>query len=148
FDLVYIDQYGQRKRPVMIHRVILGAIERFVAILIEHYGGAFPLWLAPVQVAVLTVADRHIPYAEEVIKLLSEKGFRVQPDFRNEKLGAKIREGEIQKIPYLLVIGDKEVEGRSVTPRQKGKATLPTIKLEEFVMNIEKESQQKGVGYR
>lgn len=144
FDLVYIDHDGQRKRPVMIHRVILGAIERFVAILIEHYGGAFPLWLAPVQVAVLTVADRHIPFGQEVLERLRNENFRAQGDFRNEKLGAKIREGELQKIPYLLVIGDKEVENRAVSPRQKGKGSLPAVGLEEFVSMLKQESQIRG----
>lgn len=144
FDLVYIDQDGQRKRPVMIHRVILGAIERFVAILIEHYGGAFPLWLAPVQVLVLTVADRHIPFGQEVLERLRDEGFRAQGDFRNEKLGAKIREGELQKIPYLLVIGDREVENRAVSPRQKGKGSLPALGVEEFISVLKQESQIRG----
>lgn len=148
FDLVYIDQNGQRKRPVMIHRVILGAIERFVAILIEHYAGAFPLWLAPVQVGVLTVAERHIPFGQEVLELLLEKGFRAHPDFRNEKLGLKIREGELQKIPYLVIIGDREARERVLSVRKKGKGALPSMELERFVELLENECQTKGVGYR
>jgi len=144
FDLVYIDHDGQRKRPAMIHRVILGAIERFVAILIEHYAGAFPLWLAPVQVGILTVTDRHISFAQEVLDILRRNGFRVQADFRNEKLGAKIREGEVQKIPYLVVIGDKEVESRSVSPRQKGKGSLPMMGVEEFLQMLKNQCEKRG----
>ncbi len=147
FDLVYIDKDGQRKRPVMIHRVILGAIERFVAILIEHYAGAFPLWLAPIQVAVLTVTDRSTSFGEEVLGILKQNGFRAVGDFRNEKLGAKIREGELQKIPYLLIIGDKEVEQRTVSPRKKGKGTMPSITVEEFVKLLREESKIRGGGH-
>ena len=110
FDLTYVDATGEKKRPVMVHRVILGSIERFIGVLIEHFAGNFPVWLSPVQAIVLTVTDSQIPYAQQVFESLRGAGVRIQKDFRNEKLGFKIREAQLQKIPYMLVIGDKEVE--------------------------------------
>ena len=110
FDLTYVGADGERHRPVMIHRVILGALERFLGVLIEHYGGAFPLWLAPVQMVVLPITERQHAYGEEVYRLIKEKNLRVEKDFRNEKLGFRIREAQLKKIPYMLVIGDREVE--------------------------------------
>jgi threonyl-tRNA synthetase len=138
FDLSYVGSDGERHRPVMLHRVILGAIERFMGVLIEHYAGAFPLWLSPVQATVLTVTDNHIPYGEKVYKELVDAGIRVDRDFRNEKLGYKIREGQMQKTPYLLVIGEKEVESVTVSPRQRGGKNLGALDVKEFI-NIVKE---------
>ena len=109
FDLTYIGVDGQRHRPVMVHRVILGAIERFLGVLIEHYAGAFPAWLAPVQAVVVTVSDVQLDFARQTFERLRELGVRVELDDRNEKLGYKIREAQVQKIPYMLVIGDREV---------------------------------------
>jgi threonyl-tRNA synthetase len=139
FELTYVDADGDKKRPVMVHRVILGAIERFIGVLIEHFAGNFPLWLAPVQAIVLTVTDSQIPYAREVFNSLRAAGVRVQHDFRNEKLGFKIREAQLQKIPYMLVIGDKEVESAKVTPRFRDGKNLDSITTEEFIAFIEKE---------
>ena len=133
FDLTYVGADGERHRPVMLHRVILGAIERFMGVLIEHYGGAFPLWLSPVQATVMTVTDRHIPYGEEVLRSLREAGVRAEGDFRNEKLGYKIREGQMQKVPFMLVIGDREVESRTVSPRQRDGENLGALAVPDFI---------------
>ena len=133
FDLNYIGPDGEKHRPVMLHRVILGAIERFMGVLIEHYAGAFPVWLSPVQAVILTVTDRHSPYGEEVYKQLLDADIRVQRDFRNEKLGYKIREGQMQKIPYMLVIGDREVESRTISPRQRDGENLGSMSVGDFV---------------
>jgi len=139
FDLTYVASDGERKRPVMVHRVILGSIERFIGVLIEHFAGNFPLWLAPVQAVVLTVTDNQIPYAQEVFKQLRGAGIRVQEDLRNEKLNFKIREAQLQKIPYMLVIGDKEVEQGTVTPRFRDGTNLHAMKPEEFIAFVELE---------
>jgi threonyl-tRNA synthetase len=132
FDLTYVDGDGERKRPVMVHRVILGAIERFIGVLIEHFAGNFPLWLSPLQAIVLTVTDNQVPYAQQAFDDLRKAGIRVQKDFRNEKLGFKIREAQLQKIPYMLVIGDKEVENHTVTPRFRDGKNIPSMKTTEF----------------
>ena len=139
FDLTYVASDGERKRPVMVHRVILGSIERFIGVLIEHFAGNFPLWLAPVQAVVLTVTDNQIPYAQEVFKQLRAAGIRVQEDLRNEKLNFKIREAQLQKIPYMLVIGDKEVEQGTVTPRYRDGKNLHAMQPEEFISFVESE---------
>jgi threonyl-tRNA synthetase len=142
FDLHYIASDGEKKRPVMVHRVILGSIERFIGVLIEHFAGSFPLWLSPVQAVVLTVTDNHIPYGHDVLARLKEAGVRVQGDFRNEKLGFKIREAQLQKVPYMLVIGDKEVETGTVTPRYRDGKNLEAMKAEDFIVFVEQESRQ------
>ncbi len=141
FDLVYIDKDGKKHRPVMIHRVILGAIERFIGILIEHYAGAFPTWLAPVQAVILTVTDRNIPFGEEVMSTLKEANIRVDADFRNEKLGLKVRESQLQKIPYMLILGDKECDIKGVTPRLRDGQNLPLMNTKEFIDLISQESR-------
>lgn len=136
FDLTYVDADGERKRPVMVHRVILGSIERFIGVLIEHFAGNFPVWLSPVQAIVMTVTDNQQSYAAQVFETLRSSGVRVRKDFRNEKLGFKIREAQLQKIPYMLVIGDKEVESGTVTPRFRDGSNLAAMKPEEFVAFI------------
>jgi len=141
FDLSYIAADGENKRPVMVHRVILGAIERFVGVLIEHYAGSFPLWLSPVQATLLTVTDNHIPYAKEVLAQLREAGVRIQGDFRNEKLSFKIREAQLQKIPYMLVIGEKEVETKTVTPRYRDGKNLDPMSASDFTAFVALESK-------
>jgi threonyl-tRNA synthetase len=133
FDLTYVASDGERKRPIMVHRVILGSIERFIGVLIEHFAGSFPLWISPVQAIVVTVTDSQIPYARDVYRRLRNAGIRVELDVRNEKLSFKIREAQMQKIPYMLVIGDKEVEQGTVTPRYRDGKNLPAMKPEEFV---------------
>ena len=127
----------------MIHRVILGSIERFIGILIEHHGGAFPTWLAPVQAVVLTVTDRNIPHGEKVLHSLLDSGIRVEPDFRNEKLGMKVREAQLQKIPYMLIIGDRESEDAGLTPRLRSGKNLPFMSVEEFTDLIKDECKQR-----
>ena len=133
FDLHYVGEDGEKHRPVMLHRVILGSIERFVGVLIEHYAGAFPLWLSPVQAVVVTVTEKHIPWGEDVRKLLLDGGIRVEGDFRNEKLGYKIREAQMQKTPYMLVIGDREAASRQVSPRQRDGKNLGSIDVGSFI---------------
>jgi threonyl-tRNA synthetase len=142
FDLNYIGADGEKHRPVMLHRVILGSIERFLGVLIEHYAGAFPVWLSPVQAVLMTVTDRHIPYSEEVFIKLSDAGIRVERDFRNEKLGYKIREAQIQKIPYMLVIGDREMESNRVSPRERSGKDLGAIGVNEFIGLVKEKCAQ------
>ena len=147
FDLSYIGTDGEKHRPVMVHRVILGAMERFIGVLIEHYAGAFPTWLAPIQVILLTVTDPQIPYAEEIYQRLVKAGIRTEKDFRNEKLGLKIREAEIQKIPYMVVLGKKEVTQGLLAPRARSGKTLKPMRVEEFIERIKEESLIGGESY-
>ncbi len=142
FDLSYIGADGEKHRPVMLHRVILGAIERFMGVLIEHYAGAFPVWLSPVQAVLLTVTDKHIPYGESVYTELFGAGIRVERDFRNEKLGYKIREAQMQKIPYMLVIGDREMESNRVSPRERSGKDLGAVGVNEFIGLVKEKSAQ------
>ena len=139
FDLTYVDAGGEKKRPVMVHRVILGAIERFIGVLIEHFAGSFPVWLAPVQAIVLTVTDAQQEFAEQVFSELRNRGIRVQKDLRNEKLGFKIREAQLQKIPYMLVVGNQEMETGTVTPRFRDGKNLESMTTEQFVCHIQDE---------
>jgi threonyl-tRNA synthetase len=139
FDLTFVGSDGERHRPVMLHRVILGAMERFIGVLIEHYAGAFPVWLSPVQAILLTVTDRHIPYAEKVGREMITKGIRVEKDFRNEKLGFKIREAQLQKVPYMLVFGDREVKEETLSPRKRSGESLKAMRVEEFIDLIQSE---------
>ncbi len=133
FKLEYADTDGSKKEPILIHRAILGSTERFLGILIEHFAGAFPFWLAPVQVSILTINDKVISYAEEVLNKLKEKSIRVELDQRNESIGKKIREAELQKIPYLLIIGDKEVASNTVSVRERGRVDLGSSTLDQFI---------------
>jgi threonyl-tRNA synthetase len=139
FDLTYVGSDGERHRPVMLHRVILGAMERFIGVLIEHYAGAFPVWLAPVQAILLTVTERHHAYAEKVSRQLIRKGIRIERDFRNEKLGFKIREAQIQKIPYMLVIGNMEEKEETISLRKRSGETIKAMQVEEFINQVELE---------
>ena len=143
FDLSYIGADGEKHRPVMLHRVILGAVERFMGVLIEHYAGAFPVWLSPVQCILLTVTDKHIPYAETVYNKLIAAGIRCEKFFENEKLGYKIRQAQMQKIPYMLVIGDKEVEAQSVTPRKRDGENLGSLPVDEFIAFVQEICEKK-----
>jgi len=136
FDLAYIAPDGSRQRPVMVHRVILGALERFIGILIEHYGGAFPLWLAPEQVRVMSITDRHIPYGEEVLGRIEARGIRVKGDFRNEKLGYKIRQAQLEKVPYMVIVGDREMREGTVAVRSREKGDLGSMPLDSFIEKI------------
>ena len=142
FDLSYIGEDGEKHRPVMLHRVILGAIERFMGVLIEHHAGAFPLWLSPVQAVLVTVTEKHIPWGEEVRKRLLDAGIRVEGDFRNEKLGYKIREAQMQKTPFMLVIGDREMTAGQVSPRQRDGQNLGSIDVEAFIAIVREQCAQ------
>ena len=132
FELAYIGEDGQEHRPVMIHRTVLGSLERFFGILIEHYAGAFPFWLAPVQVRIIPIAEEHQSYAEELKKTFMEWGLRVEIDSRDEKLGKRIRDAQLQKAPYMLVLGDKEMESRVVAVRERTRGDLGSMDLEAF----------------
>ena len=144
FDITYIDDKGEKARPVMLHRVIFGSIERFIGILIEHFAGVFPLWLAPVQVKVLPVNNEyHLEYAKEVTKLLQEAGLKVEMDAREEKLGYRIREAQMEKVPYLLVLGNNERDEKTVTYRQHGQQKQITVPFDEFVSMLKKEIENK-----
>ncbi len=143
FGLTYVDSHGERKRPVMIHRVILGAIERFLGVLIEHFAGAFPLWLSPVQTVVMTITDRQHPYALELIQRLRLEGLRVEEDLRNEKIGFKIREARNQKVPYMIIVGDKETENQTLSARKRGEDTTKEFTFDEFVAQLRKEVAAK-----
>ena len=142
FDMSFVGDDNTRHTPIMIHRAVFGSIERFFGILIEHYGGVFPFWLSPEQIRVATVAEEHNNYAEGVYNSLKDLNFRVGKDFRNEKLGYKVRETQLMKIPYLLVIGSKEVESGTVAPRMHGGKNLDPVNLSEFVEIIKKENDQ------
>ena len=144
FDITYVDKDNEKKRPVMIHRTIFGSMERFMGILIEHFAGKFPVWLAPVQALVLPISDRFNDYAYEVRKELADKGIRVEVDDRAEKIGYKIREAQLQRIPYMLIVGEKEVEGNLVSVRKRDEGDLGQISLGEFVGKIIKEVEEKA----
>jgi threonyl-tRNA synthetase len=143
FDLVYVGKDGQKHRPAMLHRTILGAIERFIGILIEHYAGAFPVWLAPVQATIMTVTDRNLPFAERLLETLKGAGIRVEADLRNEKLGLKVREAQMEKIPYMLIVGDRESEKEGMTPRLRTGENLPFMTAEEFTRRINEDIKQR-----
>jgi threonyl-tRNA synthetase len=132
FQLEYIGEDNKPHRPIMIHRALFGAVERFFGVLVEHYGGAFPTWLAPVQVAVLPITDRVNGYAEELSRELREAGFRVEANLRSEKIGAKIRDAQLQKVPFMLVLGDREMEQRTVAVRERTKGDIGVMSAEEF----------------
>jgi threonyl-tRNA synthetase len=132
FDLEYVGEDGHKHRPVMIHRVVLGSIERFIGVITEHYAGAFPTWLNPVQVKVLPITDRVSAYADEVSAKLDAMGFRVEVDHRNEKIGKKIREAQLEKIPYMLVLGDRDAENGTVSPRHRVDGDLGAMSFDDF----------------
>ncbi len=144
FDLTYVGQDGEKHRPVMIHRVVFGSIERFIAILTEHYAGAFPLWLAPVQVTLVPISENHSAYAHEVCDKLVAKGIRAEVDDRNEKMGYRIREAQLQKVPYMLVLGDKEKESGGVSVRNRKHGDLGAMSLDEFVAKLLAEVENKS----
>ncbi len=133
FELEYVGEDGLKHRPIMIHRAIFGSIERFIGILIEHFAGKFPLWLAPVQVKILPITDRTLPYAEEIAEKLLDLGIRCEVDKRNEKIGYKIREAKMDKVPYVLVVGDKELEEHTVNVNKRGVEEKTTVALDEFI---------------
>ncbi len=146
FDLVYVGEDNQFHRPIMIHRALLGSLERFLGVLIEHYAGAFPFWLAPVQIKVLTIKDSVIPYAETVSSRLKTLGFRVEDDFRSEKLNYKIRQAQLEKVPYMIILGEKEMETGTVSLRSRKGENLNNITLDEAILRFQSEAQPPSVG--
>lgn len=145
FDIHYIGTDGEKHRPIMIHRVVFGSIERFIGILIEHYAGKFPAWLAPVQVKVLSVSEKSRPYANQILAELKTKGIRCEVDNRDEKIGYKIREAQLEKVPYMLVLGEKESDdGTVVAVRSRDKGDLGSVKTDEFITNVLNEISSKG----
>jgi len=143
FDLTYVDRKGKKRRPIMIHRALLGSIERFIGVLLENTGGALPLWLSPEQIWIIPVGSRHKKYAREIGSRLKVLGFRARIRDENETVSKKIREGEIQKIPYMLVVGDKEMEAETVRVRQRQKGDIGEMKLTEFIEKVKKEIEKK-----
>ncbi|MBW1973255.1 MAG: threonine--tRNA ligase, partial [Deltaproteobacteria bacterium] len=139
FDLTYIGKDDKKHRPVMLHRVILGSLERFIAVLIEHYAGAFPTWLSPVQVKVLTITDRQLEYGKKIFSLLEDSNIRVEADFRNEKLGFKIREAQLLKVPYMIILGDNEMVQQNITVRKRSGEQIKSININEFIKKLKEE---------
>lgn len=137
FEAEYVGADGYKHRPIMIHRVAFGSIERFIGILIEHYGGKFPLWLAPVQVKILPISDKHIDYAKSVVADLTAKGFRCELDTRDEKIGYKIREAQLEKVPYMLIVGQKEEDEKTVSVRKRDQGDIGSMTLDQFASQAE-----------
>ncbi len=141
FSAEYIGEDGERHRSIMIHRVVFGSIERFIGILIEHYAGKFPLWLAPVQVKILPISERFISYGKEIMKALKMNGIRSELDSRNEKIGYKIREAQLDKVPYMIIIGQKEMEQGAVSVRKRDVGDLGVIEVSEFMHKLKNEME-------
>ena len=139
----YTDKDGSKKHPYIIHRTSIGCYERTLALLIEKYAGAFPTWLAPVQVKIIPVSERHFEYDEKIKKIFIEKGIRVEADFRNEKLGYKIRQGQLEKNPNMIIVGDNEVEAGTVSVRSRRNGDMGSMTIDEYVAFIEKEIADK-----
>jgi threonyl-tRNA synthetase len=137
FDISYIGEDGEKHRPVMLHRALFGSLERFFGILVEHYEGKFPVWLSPVQAVVMNITDKQAPYVEKIQKMLKNQGIRAICDLRNEKVGFKIREHTLQRVPYMVVVGDREVEEESVAVRSLGGKDLGSIAVEDFVHMVQ-----------
>jgi threonyl-tRNA synthetase len=140
FDLHYVDSDGKRKRPVMLHRVILGALERFMGVLIEHYGGKFPVWLSPVQVIIMNITDEQDAYVKSIYQSLVDKGIRTELDTRNEKLSMKIREGVVKKVPYMVIAGKKEMNSHTLTVRMRDGNELRDVRLDDFIERIQEDN--------
>jgi threonyl-tRNA synthetase len=143
FEMEYVGEDGAKHRPIMVHRVVFGSIERFIGILIEHFAGKFPVWLSPVQVKVLPITDRQKDYAKDLCEKMKAAGIRVQLDDRNEKIGYKIREAQMEKVPYMLVVGEKEMEAGQVAVRRRDKGDMGAIAADEFIATVCKDIEEK-----
>ncbi len=143
FGMEYTDSDGQKKNPYIIHRTSIGCYERTLAYLIEKYAGAMPLWIAPEQVRVMNISDNSLPYAKEVQSKLTMLGYRVELDSRNEKIGKKIREAQLDKVPYMLIVGDKEMEDGTVAVRRRGQGDLGVMSYDDLVAKINQENAEK-----
>jgi threonyl-tRNA synthetase len=144
FDVTYRDEGGKEQRAIMVHRALLGSVERFMGVLIEHYAGAFPVWLAPVQVKILTITDRQNEWAKEVAKKLADQGFRIETDMRNEKIGLKIREATLQKVPYMAVVGEREAKERKIALRKLNGEDAGTLSVEELAQRLGRDVQKRS----
>ena len=147
FDLTYIGEDGEKHRPVMLHRVVYGSIERFIGILIENYAGAFPVWMAPVQVRILPITERHTAYAESLRGRMFDLGIRVEVDDRNEKTGYKIRESQVKKTPYTLVVGDQEQETGAVALRKYGEKDSVVMAADDFIALVQEKIAARAQEY-
>ena len=145
FNLLYTDKDGSQKTPIAIHRVVYGSLERFIGIIIEHFAGAFPTWLSPVQVQLLPIADRHWEYAKSVKSALESANIRIELDGRSEKLGAKIRDAQMQKVPYMIIIGDKEIENKAVSIRKRDGTDLGSMPVDDFLKQVKIEIVAKSL---
>jgi threonyl-tRNA synthetase len=145
FDLTYIDGEGKPQRPIAIHRAIYGSLERFIGILIEHFAGAFPLWLAPVQAVVIPIADRHVPAAEQFAEVLRGRGLRVSVDASSNRMQYKIRTAQEQRVPYMVVLGDREIEARTASPRTRSGEQQPAEDWDAFAERLATESRERTV---
>jgi len=143
-QVTYIDQKGKKQQPIMIHRALVGSLERFIGVLLEHYAGALPLWLSPEQIWVVPIGEGHRKYAREIAGKIESAGFRVKVKEENETMGRKIREGEIQKIPYILIVGDEEIKNETVGVRKRGKGNTGAAKLEKFLKDASLELENKA----
>lgn len=145
FDLTYIDENGEKRRPIMLHRALFGSLERFIGVIIEHFGGAFPTWLAPVQVKLIPVNNEaHLDFVQKLAKQLQMDDIRVEIDQRDEKLGYKIRDAQMKKIPYQLVVGDKEVESNTLTIRKYKESEVLNLPVSEFIAQLIEEIKTLG----
>ena len=145
FDLHYIDEHGQPQRPIAIHRAIYGSLERFIGILVEHFAGAFPLWLAPIQAVVIPIADRHVDAARELAEVLRSRGLRVEVDGSDNRMQNKIRVAQEQKVPYMVVLGDREIAARTASPRTRAGEQQPAEPWDAFADRLAAEAAQRGV---
>ena len=146
FELEYTDKDNSRKRPIMLHRVIYGSLERFIGILLEHTNGRLPLWLTPFQVRVLSFTDRNVDYARKIIQKIGEEipNIRIDADFKQTTVPAKVKDAEIMRVPYIIVVGDKEEKEKTLAVRVKGNSKIETIKTEEFIKRIKKEIDERN----
>jgi threonyl-tRNA synthetase len=145
FELEYVTEDGGRTRPIIVHRGVISTMERMVSLLIEEYEGAFPLWLAPMQAVIIPIADRHLPYAQEVAAALKKHRLRVEVNARSERMNAKIRDAQLRKIPYMLVLGDREVEARAAALRVRGGGDLGAMPLDDIVARLVHERDTKAL---
>ena len=143
FDVTYVDKEGKKVRPFMIHRALMGSMERFFGVLIEHYAGAFPLWLAPIQVKVMTITDKSLSYAEQVADSLSSQGMRIELDKRNEKINLKVREAEKEKIPYMAIVGEREEKEHSISVRERHRKNRGSMTVEAFLNELQEKCSSK-----
>ncbi len=144
-DCTYIGEDGKEHTPVMLHRAVTGSTERFLGVLIEHFDGNFPLWLAPVQAMIIPIADRHVPYAEEVAAALRTAGFRTKIDSRSERMNANIRDAQLQKIPYMLVLGDREEDAKTAAVRVRGGEDLGSLPIADLIARLEEQRESKAL---